>query len=141
MSNIGIDLGTTNSLVAAVLNGTPRCLLDDDERALFPSVLRYSEEGELVALGYDALDATGQAGGHSFRSIKRFMGRSPAEVQQEAADFQLELAEDQRVTRFKIGQKEITPIEMSARILQALTMQAEECLFAQPTGAVITVPA
>ena len=44
MANIGIDLGTTHSLVATVFDGTARCLLDDDERALFPSVIRYSDE-------------------------------------------------------------------------------------------------
>lgn len=141
MTNIGIDLGTTHSLVSAVLGGKARCLLDDDERALFPSVLRYDMEGELVALGYDALEKTGQGEGYTFRSIKRFMGRSPQETAAEAADFQYQLSADERVTRFRVGEKDITPIEMSARILKALSMQAEECLFAAPTGAVITVPA
>ena len=141
MTNIGIDLGTTHSLVSAVLGGKARCLLDDDERALFPSVLRYDQDGELVALGYDALNQTGLGDGYTFRSIKRFMGRSPLETAAEAADFQYQLSADERVTRFQVAEKEITPVEMSARILKALAMQAEECLFAEPTGAVITVPA
>lgn len=141
MTHIGIDLGTTHSLVSAVFNGKARCLLDDDERALVPSVLRYDADGELVALGYDALEQTGQGDGHTFRSIKRFMGRSPKEVAAEADEFQYQLSDDERVTRFKVAEKAITPIEMSARILRALAMQAEECLFAEPTGAVITVPA
>lgn len=141
MTNIGIDLGTTHSLVSAVLGGKARCLLDDNERALFPSVLRYDANGELVALGYDALEQTGLGDGYTFRSIKRFMGRSPKETASEAEDFHYQLSEDDRVTRFKVSDKDITPVEMSARILRALSMQAEECLFAEPTGAVITVPA
>ena len=69
------------------------------------------------------------------------MGRSPEEVRRDADLFQYPLADDDRVTRFQIGPKQITPIEMSSIILKALSNQAEECLFAKPTGAVITVPA
>jgi molecular chaperone HscA len=141
MANIGIDLGTTHSLVAAVLGGSARCLLDDDERALIPSVVRYDDEGDLSAVGYDALQKIGEQGGISFSSIKRFMGRSPDEVKKDAQLFHYPLADDSRVTRFQVGSKQITPIEMSAVILKTLSNQAEECLFAKPTGAVITVPA
>lgn len=146
MANIGIDLGTTHSLVSVVLSGKARVLLDDDENALIPSVLQYDDAGTLTALGRQALEQTGQTGQtgqatHTFRSIKRFMGRSPADVQKEATDFGYRLSEDERVTRFSVGDKAITPIEMSAQILKALAGIAEECLFAAPTGAVITVPA
>ncbi len=146
MANIGIDLGTTHSLVSVVLSGKARVLLDDDENALIPSVLQYDDAGTLTALGRKALEQTGQTGQtgqavHTFRSIKRFMGRSPADVQKEATDFGYRLSEDERVTRFAVGDKAITPIEMSAQILKALSGIAEECLFAAPTGAVITVPA
>ncbi len=140
MANIGIDLGTTHSLVSVVLSGKARVLLDDDENALIPSVLQYDDAGNLTALGRQALEETGQTG-HTFRSIKRFMGRSPADVQKEATDFGYRLSEDERVTRFAVGEKAITPIEMSAHILKALAGLAEECLFGAPTGAVITVPA
>ena len=68
------------------------------------------------------------------------MGRSPSDVREEATDFGY-TADDERVTRFSIGNKAITPIEMSAHILKALASVAEECLFSAPTGAVITVPA
>lgn len=141
MANIGIDLGTTHSLVSVVLSGKARVLLDDDENALVPSVLQYDNVGTLTALGTTALEQTGTEGVQTFRSIKRFMGRSPSDVQQEATDFGYALADDERVTRFAVGDKEITPIEMSAHILKALASIAEECLFAAPTGAVITVPA
>ena len=69
MANIGIDLGTTHSLVATVFDGKPRCLLDDDERALFPSAVRYSEQGELLARGWDALEHATDDDGICFTSI------------------------------------------------------------------------
>ena len=141
MANIGIDLGTTNSLVSVVLSGKARVLLDDNENPLFPSVLQYDSNGDLTALGTDALEQTGKDGVQTFRSIKRFMGRSPNDVRDEATDFGYTLADDERVTRFAIADKAITPIEMSAHILKALASVAEECLFSAPTGAVITVPA
>lgn len=141
MANIGIDLGTTHSLVAIVLQGKARCLLDDDGRALFPSVLQYTDAGELSAIGWDALQQTGSNNGHTFRSIKRFMGKSSADVTQDAIDFQYAVQEDDRVVRFQVGEKTITPVEMSAQILSGLVKQAEECLLSKPTGAVITVPA
>ena len=75
MANIAIDLGTTHSLVAGVLGGPARCLLDDDERALLPSVLRYDASGELTALGYDALSSADSAEGHTFSS--RTCSRAP----------------------------------------------------------------
>ena len=141
MANIGIDLGTTHSLVSVVLSGKARVLLDDNENPLFPSVLQYDSGGNLTAIGTDALDQIGTDGVQTFRSIKRFMGRSPEDIREEATDFGYTLAEDERVTRFAVGDKAITPIEMSAQILKMLAAVAEECLFAAPTGAVITVPA
>ena len=141
MANIGIDLGTTHSLVSVVLSGKARVLLDDNENPLFPSVLQYDQKGDLTAIGTDALHQTGKDGVQTFRSIKRFMGRSPADVREEATDFGYTLSDDERVTRFAIGDKAITPIEMSAHILKSLSAVAEECLFGAPTGAVITVPA
>jgi molecular chaperone HscA len=141
MANIGIDLGTTHSLVAAVMSGKSRCMLDEDGRALLPSAVHYSDEGELVSVGWDALATVGEPGGHTFTSVKRFMGRGPADVGEEAALFRYALADDERVIRFAVGSKQITPVEISAEILKALGEIAEECLLAKPTGAVITVPA
>ena len=142
MANIGIDLGTTHSLVAVVLGGKPRVLLDDDERALLPSAVRYDEEGQPRAIGWPALAAAGEPGGTTFTSVKRFMGRSTRDVADEARLFRYELLEgDDRVVRFQVGSREITPIEVSSLILRLLHARAEECLFARPGGAVITVPA
>ncbi len=142
MANIGIDLGTTHSLVAAVLGGKPRVFLDDDERALLPSAVRYGEDGVPKAVGYPALEQAGQPGGATFTSVKRFMGRSPSEVADEASLFKYDLDEsDERVVRFRVGARAVTPMEISSFILRLLHARAEECLFGRPGGAVITVPA
>ncbi len=141
MANIGIDLGTTHSLVAAVMSGKSRCMLDEDGRALLPSAVHYDDGGALVSVGWSALDRVGQPGGHTFTSVKRFMGRAPAEVAAEAAMLRYPLAEDDRVVRFAVGERQITPVEVSAEILRVLAETAEECLMSKPTGAVITVPA
>jgi molecular chaperone HscA len=142
MASIGIDLGTTHSLVAAVLSGKARCLLDDDGAALLPSALRFSDDGELVALGADALAQATDEGGTTFTSVKRFMGRAPSEVAAEAALFHYDLdPADERVTRFRLPGRSVTPVELSSMLLGALASRAEECLFGAPDGAVITVPA
>jgi molecular chaperone HscA len=141
MGNIGIDLGTTHSLVAAIMGGKARCMLDDDERALLPSVVRYAPDGALDCVGWEAHAQATSAGGHTFSSIKRFMGRAPQEVAEEAALFRYALADDERVIRFQVGDKQLTPVEISAEVLRSLSDRAEECLLGKPTGAVITVPA
>lgn len=142
MANIGIDLGTTHSLVAVILNGEARCLLDDNERALLPSAVRYDDEGQPISIGWPALEAAGQSGGTTFTSAKRFMGRSAAEVAEEARLFHYNLVEnDDKAVRFRVGSREITPVEISSFILRILHARAEECLFGRPGGAVITVPA
>ena len=140
MANIGIDLGTTHSLVAVVMNGKARCLLDDDGRSLLPSAVRYSADG--VDVGWNALASAGEPGGITFTSVKRFMGRSPSDVGAEARLFRYELVEeDDRVVRFRAGDRVVTPMEISAEVLKVLATRAEDCLFTKPTGAVITVPA
>lgn len=140
MTTIGIDLGTTHSLVATVLSGTPRCLLDDDERAILPSVVGVNGNAEPISVGYGALQSTAE-NGQTFSSVKRFMGRAPADAAADAQELKYVLADDPRVLRFAVGEGSITPIEISAVILNALQLRAEECLFSTPTGAVITVPA
>lgn len=142
MANIGIDLGTTHSLVAVVLDGKARCLLDDDDRALLPSAVRYSSDGTPESVGYPALAAAGAEDGQTYTSVKRFMGRNAEEVHDEARLFHYELVEDDaRTVRFRLGEREITPVEVSSYILRMLHARAEECLFGRPGGAVITVPA
>ncbi|NOY24696.1 MAG: Fe-S protein assembly chaperone HscA [Oligoflexia bacterium] len=138
--NIGIDLGTTHSLVAAVLDGKARCLLDEDGQALLPSAVRF--EGDAFAVGHAALSRAHLDNGLTFTSFKRFMGRSRAEVADEARAFGYQLVEgDGRVVRFRHGDLEFTPVELSAMILRELWQQAGDVLLTRPGGVVITVPA
>jgi molecular chaperone HscA len=142
MPNIGIDLGTTNSLVAVVLGDTPRCLLDDDDRAQVPSAVRYGPDGIPKAVGFPALGEAGVPDGITFTSFKRFMGRGADDVREEAARFRYPMVEDpQGMVRFKVGPRQVTPVELSSFVLRLLHSRAEECLFSRPSGAVITVPA
>ncbi|MCB9780361.1 MAG: Fe-S protein assembly chaperone HscA [Alphaproteobacteria bacterium] len=143
--NIGIDLGTTHSLVAAVLDGKARVLLDEHGEALVPSAVRFeggSEDDGAFAVGRPALSRAHLANGVTFTSFKRFMGRAPSEVAEEAKAFGYELVEgDDRVIRFRHGELEFTPVELSAMILRELWQQAGEVLLTRPGGVVITVPA
>ncbi len=142
--NIGIDLGTTHSLVAAVIDGKARCLLDEDGQALVPSAVRFEGQGEgaAFAVGRPALARAHMDNGITFTSFKRFMGRSPAEVAEEARAFGYQLEPgDERVIRFRHGELVFTPIELSAMVLRELWQLAGDVLLSRPGGVVITVPA
>jgi molecular chaperone HscA len=142
MANIGIDLGTTHSLVAVVLNGKARVLLDDDDRALLPSAVRVRGDGRPVAVGWPAMAAAAEPGGITFTSFKRFMGRGASEVAEDAALFRYPLVPDAGgMVRFAVGDAQITPVELSSLVLRLLHARAEDCLMGRPGGAVITVPA
>ena len=142
-SNIGIDLGTTNSLVAVVMDGKARCLLDEQGSAMLPSAVRYDAGGKVV-VGREAKAEAPQYPDRTFTSVKRFMGRAPADCTADAALFRytMDPTED-RFVRFAIGsgERSVTPMEVSAEVLKALKYRAVECLFGEPSGAVITVPA
>lgn len=141
MAHIGIDLGTTHSLVALVIDGKARALLDDDGRALLPSAVRYGPDGP-EAIGYDALTGAAEHPQTTLTSVKRLMGRSLSEAQAEAGDLTYTLAAgEDKVVRIDLGFRTVTPIEVSADILRMLKNRATECLFSEPTGVVITVPA
>ncbi len=141
MAHIGIDLGTTHSLVALVIDGKARALLDDDGRALLPSAVRYGPEGP-VAIGWDALEGATEHAATTLTSVKRLMGRGLQEARTEAGQLPYTLAEgDDKVVRVDLGDRTVTPVEVSADILRVLKNRATECLFSEPTGAVITVPA
>ena len=142
MANIGIDLGTTHSLVAVVLGGKPRVLLDDSERALLPSAVRVGDDGVPKSVGYPALEEASEPGGTTFTSFKRFMGRGATDVAAEAALYRYDLVDDDEgMVRFRVGPRTINPLELSSFVLRLLHARAEECLFSRPDGAVITVPA
>jgi molecular chaperone HscA len=141
MANIGIDLGTTNSLVAVVMGGKARCLLDENGRSMLPSVVRYDAAGPVV--GKEALDEASQFAARTFSSTKRFMGRAPADCRADAALFRYTMDDSEpRFVRFLCeGHAPVTPVEVAGEVLKALRTRAVECLFGEPGGAVITVPA
>ncbi|AXK39519.1 Fe-S protein assembly chaperone HscA [Crenobacter cavernae] len=136
---VGIDLGTTNSLVATVRSGSAVCLPDEAGRTLLPSVVRYLENGE-VAVGYAAQAEQSRDPANTVVSVKRFMGRGLADLSHVAREpyrFVDAPGMVQLVTR--AGTK--SPVEVSADILRALKVRAEASLGGDLTGAVITVPA
>lgn len=136
---VGIDLGTTNSLVATVRNGVPVVLNDENGRALLPSVVRYFADGRTV-VGHAAQAAQAQDPRNTIASVKRFMGRSLADVAHvESMPYVFEDAPG--MVRLRTAQGAKSPVEVSADILRALRERAEASLGGPLTGAVITVPA
>ena len=136
---VGIDLGTTNSLVATVRSGSAVCLPDSDGRATLPSVVRYLD-GE-VEVGKNALSAQKTDPLNTISSAKRLIGRTLTDLAQEAQYLPYQFTPNERVVELNTRQGAKTPIEVSAEILKALKLRAEETLGGDLVGAVITVPA
>lgn len=136
---VGIDLGTTHSLVAAVRSGVAECLPDAQGRVLLPSVVRYVD-AERRQIGYDALAQQTQDPGNTIASVKRLMGRGMADVLRGGAlPYALEDAPGMVRVRTIAGTK--SPVEISAEILATLRFRAEDSFNDDIFGAVITVPA
>jgi molecular chaperone HscA len=136
---VGIDLGTTNSLVATVRHGVPEVLLDEHGRALLPSVVRYRAEGG-VQVGYEAQRHQATDPRNTIVSVKRFMGRSVRDVEHvENLPYDFVDAPGMLQIRTAAGIK--SPVEVSAEILTVLRRRAEAALGGELLGAVITVPA
>ena len=123
---VGIDLGTTNSLVAYVDRGAPRILPDADGRALLPSIVAYTPEGVLV--GDAARRQLVRNPARTIYSVKRLMGRGYEDVQGELAHLPFEVIPAAEVVRIRVGEREVTPPEVSAQILRALKQRAEAAL-------------
>ena len=136
---VGIDLGTTNSLVATVRSGSAVCLPDSDGRATLPSVVRYLD-GE-VEVGKNALSAQKTDPLNTVSSAKRLIGRTLTDLTQDAQYLPYQFTPNERVVELNTRQGAKTPIEVSAEILKALKSRAEETLGGDLVGAVITVPA
>ena len=136
----GIDLGTTNSLVATVKSGSAVCLTDDQARATLPSVVRYCED-ERVEVGHDALKAQKIDPVNTISSAKRLIGRTLADLKADNHYFPYRFGNNERLIELHTRQGNKTPIDVSAEILRALKARAEESLGGPLTGAVITVPA
>lgn len=136
---VGIDLGTTNSLVAAVRNSIPEALPDQEGRILLPSVVRYLERGGR-RIGHTAKEEAVLDPRNTIVSVKRFMGRGRQEVEgAENAPYEFVDAPGMVQIRTIDGVK--SPVEVSAEILATLRQRAEDSLGDELVGAVITVPA
>ena len=138
---VGIDLGTTNSLVASVRSGVAETLEDSDGHALLPSVVYYAQ-GKSPEVGENALENLSTDPLNTIASIKRVLGRSAADIQStdDYIPFQFEKNHDS-VPRIKTALGPRTAVEISADILLALKERAEKTLGGELVGAVITVPA
>ena len=136
---VGIDLGTTHSLVAAVRNGVAECLPDDQGRVIVPSVVRYLD-AQRRQIGFDALAAQTQDPGNTIASVKRLMGRSLADVAH-AKQLPFALVDAPGMVKVRTIAGEKSPVEISAEILATLRFRAEDSFNDDIFGAVITVPA
>ena len=137
---IGIDLGTTNSLVATVRSGSAACLPDKEGRVTLPSVVRYAENGDME-IGYGALKAQKTDPVNTVSSAKRLIGRVLDDLSQERHYLPYRFGESGHIVELNTRQGAKTPIEVSSEILKALKSRAEETLGGDLVGAVITVPA
>jgi molecular chaperone HscA len=136
---VGIDLGTTNSLVATVRSGLAVVLSDELGRPLLPSVVHYAATGE-VEVGYEAQARQAADPRNTVVSVKRFMGRGRADIAHiESMPYDFE--DSPGMVKLRTVQGVKSPVEVSADILAALRVRAEAALGGQLTGAVITVPA
>ena len=136
---VGIDLGTTNSLVAFMDQGTPRVMPGRTGRTMVPSVVALTDNGLIV--GDPAKEHLTRNPERTIYSVKRFMGKGLADVQSELAYFPYLLTEQGGVIRIKVGEKTYSPPQISAMILKELKQRAEAHLGESITKAVITVPA
>ncbi|MCY1002280.1 Fe-S protein assembly chaperone HscA [Myxococcus sp. MISCRS1] len=138
---VGIDLGTTHSLVAAVTQGKPRCVpVDEGDSLLLPSVVHYGQDGGVV-VGVRARALAASHPTDTIASVKRFMGRGPEDAETRKLGH-YKFVPGAKVVRFDVsGGNPVTPIEVSGEILRALKRRAEAQFSSKVEQAVITVPA
>jgi len=137
---VGIDLGTTHSLVASVRNGVAECLPDDDGRVILPSVVRFMP-GQGRQIGFDAVQSAASDPVNTIASVKRFMGRGLNDiVDRSKLPYQF-VASEQGMLSIQTVQGPKSPVEVSAEILATLHFRAEDTFNDDIYGAVITVPA
>jgi molecular chaperone HscA len=136
---VGIDLGTTNSLVATVRSGVASVLPDEQGRALLPSIVRYLPGGR-VEVGYAAQARQAEDPKNTIASVKRFMGRGLKDVAH-AENMAYDFADAPGMVQLRTVAGVKSPVEVSAEILRVLRQRAELSLGGDLAGAVITVPA
>ena len=136
---VGIDLGTTNSLIAFMKDGQPHVVPDRNGRTMVPSVVALTDNGLIV--GDSAKEHLTRNPERTVYSVKRFMGKGLADVQNELAYFPYTLTETGGVIRIRLGEKSYSPPQVSAMVLKELKRRAEAYLGESISKAVITVPA
>ncbi|MBK1683756.1 Fe-S protein assembly chaperone HscA [Rhodoferax fermentans] len=136
---VGIDLGTTHSLVASVRHGVAECLPDDQGRVILPSVVRYLAGGGRQ-IGWDAVQAGVDDPVNTISSVKRFMGRGLKDVAL-AAKLPYQFVDHPGMLGLMTAHGEKSPVEVSGEILATLRYRAEDTFNTDLFGAVITVPA
>ncbi|HEX3061812.1 MAG TPA: Hsp70 family protein, partial [Usitatibacter sp.] len=136
---VGIDLGTTHSLVATVRSSAAEVIADEEGRALLPSIVRYLGAGR-VDVGYGARSAQADDPANTIVSVKRFMGRGVADVARYGA-LPYRFREAPGMVSIETAAGERSPVQVSAEILKVLRDRAERALGGELFGAVVTVPA
>lgn len=136
---VGIDLGTTNSLVATVRNGAAEVLLDENDRKLLPSVVHYGEDGS-ITVGESAKEFARTDPVNTIASVKRLMGRGSEELKNHRY-MPYDFVHGEGMVQLKTAQGVKSPVEISADILKTLKARAEQTLGGELVGAVVTVPA
>lgn len=136
---VGIDLGTTNSLVASVISGSAEVILDEEDAAILPSVVHYGTDGT-VTVGAQALRDASRDPKNTISSAKRLIGRTMKDLA-DVHNLPYDLVDDPAMVRIKTSAGVKSPVEVSAEILRSLAKRAEDRLGGDLTGAVITVPA
>ena len=138
---VGIDLGTTNSLVAIVENDAPRIIPDSDGNRLVPSVIYFTDNGE-VLVGNRAKEKMAENPRNAIFSIKRFMGKGIDDVREDLPLLPFDVSPDsEQIIRLRVFGRDYTPPELSAFVLRDLKRNAEAALGEEIKNAVITVPA
>ena len=135
---VGIDLGTTNSLVATVKSGHAACLPDEEGRFLLPSVVRYGADGQIIT-GRAALQSQTADPANTVSSAKRLIGRKLEDI--DTSHLPYRFGQSDQLIDLQTRQGAKTPIDVSADILRSLKARAEQSLGGELVGAVITVPA
>lgn len=136
---IGIDLGTTHSLVASVRSGIAECLPDADDRVILPSAVRYLPQGRRE-IGHQALSSQSSDPSNTIVSVKRFMGRAMKDIAK-AEEFPYQFLDTPGMLSLQTADGVKSPVEVSAEILATLRQRAEDTFADDIYGAVITVPA
>src|SRR5438876_2794789 len=136
---VGIDLGTTHSLVATVRSGAPEVIADEARRPLLPSIVRYFPDGKTV-VGYDARAAQADDPANTIVSVKRFMGRGVADVAKYGA-LPYRFVDAPGMVAIETAAGVRSPVQVSSEILRVLRDRAEKALGGELAGAVVTVPA